>query len=71
MGAYISKQVKMHAYHLKFETLDNEFFLISYEKIPMESIKWKANLKWPNIEIIVECFSFFRIFQHGKAAQKK
>ena len=53
MGAYISKQVKMHAYHLKFETLDNEFFKISYEKIPMESIKWKANLKWPKIEIVV------------------
>ena len=25
MGAYISNQVKMHAYHLNFETLDNEF----------------------------------------------
>ena len=25
MGAYISKQVKMHAYHLNFETLNNEF----------------------------------------------
>jgi hypothetical protein len=23
-GAYISNQVKMHAYHLNFETLDNE-----------------------------------------------
>jgi len=25
MGTYISNQVKMHAYHLNFETLDNEF----------------------------------------------
>jgi hypothetical protein len=25
MGAYILNQVKMHAYHLNFETLDNEF----------------------------------------------
>jgi len=25
MWAYISNQVKMHAYHLNFETLDNEF----------------------------------------------
>jgi len=26
MGAYISNQVKMHAYHLNFETLDNGFW---------------------------------------------
>jgi len=48
----------MHAYHLNFETLDNEFLQISYEKIQTESIKWKANLKWPKIEIVVEIFHF-------------
>ena len=32
MGAYISNQVKMHAYHLNFETLDNDFLQISLEK---------------------------------------
>ena len=25
MGAYISNQVKMHVYHLNFETFNNEF----------------------------------------------
>jgi len=28
MGAYISNQVKMHAYNLKFEILDNQFRII-------------------------------------------
>jgi len=36
-----------------------------------ESIKWKANLKWPKIEIAFENFSFLRIvFQHGQAAHE-
>jgi hypothetical protein len=67
MGAYISNQVKMHAYHLNFETLDNEF---CKEKILAESIKWKANLKWPKIEIAFENFLLLRIFQPGQAAHE-
>jgi hypothetical protein len=71
MRAYISKQVKMHAYHLNFETLDNEFCKFHMRKIPTESIKWKANLKWPKIKIAVEIFLFLRIYQPGQAAHEK
>jgi hypothetical protein len=71
MGAYISKQVKMHAYHLNFETFDNEFCKFHMRKIPTESIKWTANLKWPKIKIAVEKFSFWRIYQPGQAAHEK
>jgi len=40
---------------------------ISVEKIPTESIKWKANLKWPKIEIAVEnFFIFWEIFNLGR-----
>jgi len=40
---------------------------ISVEKIPTESIKWKANLKWPKIEIAVEIFFiFWEIFNLGR-----
>jgi hypothetical protein len=39
-------------------------------EISAKSIKWKANLKWPKIEIAFEKFSFLRIFQPGQAAHE-
>jgi hypothetical protein len=68
MGPYISKQVKMYAYHLW--DIEQWVLQISLQKIPMESIKWKVNLKWPKIEIVFENFSFLRIFQPGQAVHE-
>jgi len=69
MGAYISNQVKMHAYHLNFETLDNGFWNLIRENsggIHQE----EGQLEMAKIEIAFENFSLLRIFQPGQAAHE-
>jgi len=64
MGAYISKQVKMHAYHLW--DIKQWVVQISLQKIPTESIKWKANLKWPGLKLLLKNFHFWEFFNLGR-----
>ena len=69
MGAYISNQVKMHAYHLNFETLDNEFAnFIRENSGGIHQVE--GQLEMARIEIAFEKFSLLRIFQPGQAAHK-
>jgi len=39
---------------------------ISLEKIPTESIKWKANLKWPGLKLLLKNFHFWEFFNLGR-----
>jgi len=64
MGAYISKQVKMHAYHLW--DIKQWVVQISLQKIPTESSKWKANLKWPGLKLLLKIFCFWEFFNLGR-----
>jgi hypothetical protein len=60
MRAYISNQVKMHAYHLNFETLNNVFCKDSPKKSLMGSIKEKPPGNGQKLEILLKIFSFLR-----------
>jgi hypothetical protein len=70
MRAYISNQVKMHTYHLKFEILNNVFYKDSQEKSPMGSLKRKATLKWPKTKNAYENFSLLRFFRPEQTAHE-
>ena len=69
MGAYISNQVKMHAYHLNFETLDN-----SLENYFIRENSNEIHQMEGQLEIVKDrncCWKVFRIFPPGQAAHEK
>jgi hypothetical protein len=69
MGAYISNQVKMHAYHLNFEKLDMSFANLIREN-SNEIHQVEGQLEMAKIEIAFENFSLLRIFQPGQATHE-
>ena len=64
-GTYISKQVKMHAYHLNFETFKNAFCKF-HKRNPWWDPSRKATLKWPNWKWFGKISHFREIRDLGK-----
>jgi len=58
MGAYISNQVKMHAYHLNFETLDNGFWNLDKGKFWQNPSRGRPT--WNGQDW--NCFHFWEFF---------
>ena len=70
MGAYISDQVKMHAYHLNFETLDNSLENYFIRENSNGIHQMEGQLEIGKIEFAFEKFSLLRIFNPRQAAHK-
>jgi len=66
MGAYISNQVKMHAYHLNFETLDNEFCKFHKRKLWRNPSSGKPTWNGQRSKLLLKNFHFWEIFNLGR-----
>jgi len=66
MRAYISNQVKMHAYHLNFEKLDNEFAnLIRENSNGIHRVE--GQLEWPGLKLLLKNLHFWEFFNLGRS----
>jgi len=62
MGAYISNQVKMHAYHLNFEILDNEFCKFHKRKFWRNPSSGRPTWNGQRLKLLLKIFHFWEFF---------
>jgi len=66
MGAYISNQVKMHAYHLNFEILKNEFCKFHKRKFWRNPSSGRPTWNGQRLKLLLKIFHFWEFFNLGR-----
>ena len=66
MGAYILNQVKMHVYHLNFETLDNEFCKFHKRKFWRNPSSGRPTWNGQRLKLLLKIFHFWEFFNLGR-----